>query len=333
MGGRDPDAFDTVIRVKINAVELMRKELPRLEKEIIVAGDWQQPAEDRYRLSRGMLKVILEHGFPLFVVERSPRITRDLDVLTEINHRSSVGVVFSISSLDPTLKRAFEPRSPGVKRRLMAMRAIADAGIQVGLSMMPIIPFLGDGESQLEELILAARDHGASFVLGGGLTMQGVQAERSLNALREVDPSLENRWRGLYHWRPGGEPNYSPPGAYVASIGLKVRELCHRHGIRDRVRRYVEPGPLAINKRVAEKLFLKTYDLELEGASSPRIWAYRKGAWTVDELSERVDEIYQREGVDGLLELPAIGKTIAGEIVHWIGVIGERVDPSAADGE
>jgi DNA repair photolyase len=332
LGNRDPDTFDTLIRVKINAVELMRKELPRKEKEIIVAGDWQQPAEDRYRLSRGMLEVVLEHSFPLFIVERSPLLTRDLDLLVEINKRSWVGVVYSISSLDPALKRAFEPRSPGVKRRLEAMQEIARSGIQVGTSMMPIFPFVGDGEDHLEDLVLATKDSGGSFILAGGLTMQGVQAERTLAALRNLDPAFEGRWRGLYHWQPGGKPNYGPPEAYSARMGLLVRELCARHGLLDRIPRYVKPGPLAINKRIAEKLFLKTYDLELEGARSNKIWAYRKAAWTVDEMSESVAEIYGREGQAGLEKLPAVGRSIATEIARWIGSVRETESESTGNG-
>ncbi len=328
LGKRDPDAFDTLIRVKINAVELMRKELPRLEKEIIVAGDWQQPAEDRYRLSRGMLEVVLENEFPLFVVERSPLLTRDLDLLVEIDRRSWAGVVFSISSLDPALKRAFEPRSPGVKRRLKAMEEIARSGILVGTSMMPIIPYLGDSERHLENVVLATKGSGGSFVLAGGLTMQGVQAERTLAALRNLDPGLEDRWRGLYHWRPGGKPNYAPPEAYSARMGLLVRELCERHGLMDRIPRYIQPGPLAINKRIAEKLFLKTYDLELEGASSYKVWAYRKAAWTVDELSESVAEVHNREGEPGLEKLPSVGKSTAMEIADWVGSFSEAEEES-----
>ncbi len=332
LGSRDPDTFDTLIRVKINAVELMRKELPRKEKEIIVAGDWQQPAEDRYRLSRGMLEVVLEHGFPLFIVERSPLLTRDLDLLVDINKRSWVGVVYSISSLDPALKRAFEPRSPGVKRRLKAMEEIARSGIRVGTSMMPIFPYVGDSEDHLEDLVLATKDSGGSFILAGGLTMQGVQAERTLAALRNLDPALEGRWRGLYHWRPGGKPIYAPPDAYSARMGLLIRELCARHGLPDRIPRYIQPGPLATNTRIAEKLFLKTYDLELEGARSSKIWAYRKAAWTVDELSESVAEIHEREGQAGLEKLPSVGRSIATEIARWIGSVDKVEVKSTGNG-
>ena len=115
IGRRDPDSFDTLIRVKTNAVALLRKEMGKLQPEIISVGDWQQPAEKDYRLSHGMLEVVLEYGFPLFIVERSPLLTRDLDLLSEINRKTWVGVLYSISNLDPALKQAFEPCSPGVQ--------------------------------------------------------------------------------------------------------------------------------------------------------------------------------------------------------------------------
>jgi DNA repair photolyase len=318
LGRRDPETFDTLIGVKINAVELLRKELPKLARDVISVGDWQRPAEDRYRLSRGMLKVVRDFEFPLFIVVRSPLLVRDLDLLVEIDARAWVGVTYSISSIDPALKRAFEPRSPGVRLRLRAIRELADAGILVGANLMPVLPFVGDDEAHLDETIRAVEDHGGAFVLGGGLTMDGVQAQRTLEAFRLFDPTLEARVRELYDWDVGGKPSYSPPGDYNARLGLLIRELCARHAILDRMPRYIAPGPLAVNKRVAERLFLKTYDLELEQAKEYRLWAYRKAAWTVDELEASIGDIYATGGEVGLRELPGIGKRIAAQITEWL---------------
>ena len=74
----------------------------------------------------------------------------------------------------------------------------------------------------------------------------------------------------------------------------------------------------AANQRVAERLFLKTYDLELEEADDHRIWAYRKAAWTVDEWPESIGELFAARGEAGLQELPGIGKSLAREIAGWI---------------
>jgi DNA repair photolyase len=318
LGRRSPDSFDTLIQVKTNAVELLRKELSRLDREIITCGDWQQPAEQQYRLSRGMLEVVRDFSFPLFIVERSPLLTRDLDLLVEINQRGWVGVVYSMSNVDPMLKQAFEPRSPGIKRRLQAMERLAAAGILVGTSLMPVLPLVGDDDRRLEDAVIATRDHGGSFVMAGGLTMDGIQAERTLEAARRFDPALEAGWRELYNWPVGGKPSYSPPRAISARLGFMIRELCARHTLLDRMPRYIAPGPLAINKRIAERLFLKVYDLELEQAKDYRMWAYRKAAWTVDECQESLAEIYKAEGRAGLQKLPGIGNNLAGEIVRWL---------------
>jgi DNA repair photolyase len=327
LGSHKPEDFDTLIRVKANAVELLRKELRSLDQEVISCGDWQQPVENRYRLSRSMLKVVRDLGFPLFIVERSPLLSRDLDLLKEINERAWVAVAFSISSLDQKLKRAFEPYSPGVPARLQTMEELATAGLTVGTALMPIIPFVGDDEAHLEDVVRATKEHGGSFVLGGGLTMDGVQAERSLAAARGIDPQLESQWRHLYGWQNGGKPNYSPPSTYTASLGLLIRALCARHDLRDRLPRYIPPGPLGVNKRIAERLFLKTYELELEQAKGYRIWAYRKAAWAVDEHPESVADIYTAQGEAGLRELDGIGKSIGGHIAAWLQEMGAAHSP------
>lgn len=317
-GKRDPDTFDSQIQIKMNAVERLRHEIARLEPDIITCGDWQQPAEDRFGLSRGMLEVVRDARFPLFIVERSPLLVRDLDLLRQINHDTWVGVVYSMSSLDPALKRAFEPKSPGVKRRLGAMARLATAGITVGASLMPILPYAGDDEASLEALVLAVKEHGGTFVMGGGLTMDGVQARHTLAAAERYDPALAQRWRRLYNWPAGGEPRYGPPPAYIARLGLLVREICARHGLADRMQRYILPGPLAVNKRIAERLFLKTYDLELAQAPGQQVWAYRRAAWAVDEWPESVAELYRQGGRAGLQRLPGVGQSIAGQIAQWL---------------
>jgi DNA repair photolyase len=264
------------------------------------------------------LEIVRDLAFPLFIVERSPLVTRDLDLLIEIKQRAWVGVVFSLSNLDVKLKHVFEPRSPGLQRRLQAIAELANAGILVGTTLMPIIPFASDDRAHLEEVVRATKDHGGSFVLAGGLSMEGVQAQRTLSAARRLDPALEARWRQFYKWNELGKPNYSPPREYGARLGLLVRELCERHGMKDRMPRYLGTGPLAINRQIAERLFLKTYELELAQAQSYRIWAYRKAAWAIDEWPESLAEIFRQQGESGLQKLPGIGKGIVAEISQWL---------------
>jgi DNA repair photolyase len=318
VGRRDPDDLDRVIRVKTNAVDRLRRELPRLPPDVVGMDGWQWQAETRYRLARGMLEVVRDLGLPLMIIERSPLLLRDLDLLQEINHRAWVGVALSFSNVDPALKRAFEPKSPGLRRRLLTMEALARAGITVGMALMPVIPLLGDSPRQLEDAVKATKDHGGAFVVVGAMTMEGNQAERTLRAAVTVDPGMESAWRELFQWPEGGKPTYGPPGEYVIQLGRTVRELCVRHGILDHTPRYIPPGPLGLNKRLAERLFVRMHELELEGAPSRRIWAYRKAAWAVDEATESVAEVYRRGGVAGLRALPGLDSGLAGHIARWL---------------
>jgi len=329
-GRRDPDDLDTVIKVKINAVDRLRKELSGKPRDVIVAGDWQQPAESRYGLSRGMLEVVRDYTLPLFIVERSHFVVRDLDILRDINHDTRVAVAFSISSVDERLKKAFEPHSPGTRQRLRAMAKLAEAGLLVGTALMPILPFVGDDRTHIEDTILATKDHGGTFVMAGGLTMDGVQSQRTLDAACRFRPELEAKYRELCSWPEDGEPSYGPPNGYAMGLGRLVRELCSKHGVLDRVPRYIIPGPLAVNWRIAEKLFLRTYDLELEQASSSRIWAYRRAARTVNEWPESLGDLYAVEGEAGLRRLPGIGQRLAGLMGRWLR--DEGVSPSRQEG-
>jgi len=313
LGGRNPDDFDRVIRVKVNATERLRRELARQPVDVIACGDWQMPAERDYHLARRMLEVVHDLGFPLFVVERSPLLTRDLDLLTDINRRAWVGVVYSISTLDPTVKRALEPKSPGVKTRLAAMAKLAEAGILAGTALMPILPAVADDDAHLEEVIVATKEHGGRFVLASGLTMSSPQAERVWHVVDRYFPQARPVYERLY----AGDA-YTPPRSYSANLGRRVRALCEEYSLADRMPRWIEPGPLGVNRWVAERLFRRVYDLELEEANERRLWAYRRAAWTVDELAISIGELYNSQGIEGLITLPGIGKRLARLIADYL---------------
>jgi DNA repair photolyase len=194
------------------------------------------------------------------------------------------------------------------------MRKIADAGILTGTAFMPILPHICDDDSNLETVVKKTAENGGKFVLAAGLTMSGAQATYFLEALKRHDPGLTEKYEELY----GGA--YSPADAqYVGKIGLKVRDLCAKHGIRDRMPRYIPDGPLATNKRIAEDIFKKCYQMELECAPSYKVWAYRRAGWAVDELDRDIFALYKERGVKSLETLPSIGPSLAA-------FIAERLD-------
>jgi len=303
---RLPDPFSQYIKVKTNAAELLRKELSKVPRDIIAVGDYQ-PAEGRYGLSREMLKVCAELGFPTLVLEKSPLVLRDLDVIRRINESAWACVMFSIVRADSSgYGEVFEPYAPRIEGRFRAIRRIADSGILTGTAFMPILPYICDDDSNLEAVVKKTADSGGRFVLAAGLTMSGAQSAFFLEALKRHEPSLVARYDALYRGA------YSPPDSkYIATIGLKVRRLCAKYGILDRMPRYVPDGPLATNKRIAEDIFNRCYEMELECARSYKVWAYRRAGWTVDELDRAIMTLYGRRGVKGLEALPNVGPSLA----------------------
>ena len=204
------------------------------------------------------------------------------------------------------------------------MGKLASAGIRVGTALMPVIPFAGDDEESLDTLVRATKDNGGSFVLAGGLSMAGTQALYTLEAASQMDPLLSTRIKDFYQLKEDGKISYSPPRSYSIRLGRTVRRLCAKHGIPDRLERFIADNMLAVNKWVAEKLFLKTYDMELENANPYQIWAYRKAAWMVDDLEENLANLYHAGGEARLQELPGIGKGISSQMAGWIRIFEQQ---------
>ena len=317
----DPDDFAYVIKVKENAPELLRRALTRAPVGPIFTGDYQ-PAERKFGLSRKLLEVCLEAGFPVFVLERSPLVLRDLDLLRAIHERARVTVAFSIISTpespNHTRVQEIERLSPPAEKRLAAMEQLAAAGIPTGTCFMPILPGLCDDDANLDSVVRWTADHGGQFVLAGGLTLADQQRDYFFGVLGERFPDLTESYARLY---PPG--SYSPAGYDHRRIGRCVREACERHGLRDRIPRPILPGDKrALNQRVVERLADKAYALDLDGARASKVWAYRKAAWGVEDLEQDLGLLYRTMGRKGLASVESVGPGIAAEIEAMLKVEG-----------
>lgn len=313
----DPNDFARVIKVKENAPELLRRALKNAPLDPIFTGDYQ-PLERKFELSRRMLEVCLETGFPVFVLERNPGILRDLDLLKDIHARARVVVAFSIISApdSPEYERVcqMEHLAPPAAKRFAAMQKIAAAGIPVGTCMMPILPGLCDSAENIQAVARWTAEHGGSFMLAGGLTLADQQKDFFFQVLRERFPDLLALYQRLY------PPNsYGPADGSGRNLALRAREACTRFGIRDRMPRPIVPGEKrALNKRIVEMLAEKLHALELNNEAEQRLWAYRKAAWAVEDLQEEIGLLYRTMGVKGLQSIPDLEAGLGAEIAAWI---------------
>jgi len=313
----DIDDFSHVIKIKENTPDLLRKALAKVPKETIAVGDYQ-PAERKYMLSRKMLEICLEMDFPIFLLERSPLVLRDLDLIQEINRKTHASVLFSIIHTEQSphadVISKIERLTPPPKKRFEAMQTLAKAGIATGICFMPILPGLCDPRENLELVIHQCADHGGQFVLASTLTLADQQKNYFFGYLQAHYPQLLPLYQKLYP-----EKSYGPVGDDWLKTGRQVREICQKVGIPDRMPRPILAGEKrALNKKVAEMLADKTYSLELEGSEGFRIWPYRKAAWSVDDLEQDIGLIYRQMGMQGLQSIQHIGPSIGKLIEKYI---------------
>ncbi len=225
--------YGTSIRVKTNVAEVLRKELARSswEHELVVVGaatDPYQPAEGRYKLTRGCLEAFRDASNPFGIITRGPMIVRDLDVLVDAARRAEVGVTFSIPTLDDDVWKRTEPSTAHPRQRLKAVKTLVDAGVDARVGMAPILPGISDRPEQLREVVRAAREAGATGIWANVLFLRPGTREHFLENLAEDWPEQVPLYERLY----AGKAYLG--AAETKPLRAQVSALSKEYGIRDR---------------------------------------------------------------------------------------------------
>jgi DNA repair photolyase len=197
------DLYGRSIRVKPNVAEVLRRELTRKtwgreEVALGTATDPYQPAEGRFQLTRACLVELDASWTPFSIVTRGPLVVRDIDLLQQATGRAGAQVFFSLPTLDERVWRTTEPGTAPPASRLEAVRRLAAAGIDVGVGMAPILPGLSDGPSQLEAVVRAAREAGASTIWAAVVHLRPGVREHFLEALAKDWPEEVARYEALF---------------------------------------------------------------------------------------------------------------------------------------
>ncbi len=236
------DSYGRAIRVKTNVAGVLRRELsrPTWRRETVSIGaatDPYQPAEGRYRLTRACLGAFADFASPVGLITRGPMIVRDVDVLTTLARRAELSVMFSIPTLDDDVWRKTEPGTAHPRQRLRAIERLAAAGVRVGVGMAPVLPGLSDRPEQLEAVVRAARDAGASHVWAGLLHLRDGTRQHFLDVLQRYWPELLPHYLADYRTGPYLKAEKTTP--VTSTVSAMVAQL----GLRERPRYLLSPPP------------------------------------------------------------------------------------------
>ncbi|WP_067859600.1 Rv2578c family radical SAM protein [Nocardia shimofusensis] len=244
--GRD---FDAEIVVKTNVAAVLRRELGKRSwhREPVALGtntDPYQRAEGRYRLMPGIIRALTDSGTPFSILTKGTLLRRDLPLLTLAAREVDVRLAVSIAILDSELHQQIEPGTPSPRARLDLVSALTEAGFAVNVMVAPIIPYLTDSKTHLDELFRAIAAAGAASAITIPMHLRGSTRGWFLGWLAEAHPALLRRYRQLY-----GRGAYVSP-EYAGWLRERTTPLLEHHGL---IRPPAEPtAPAAASPHVTD---------------------------------------------------------------------------------
>ena len=283
--------FGRDIEVKINAIEILKKELSPVRKRTpfekgfaMVGGgvcDGYQPIEAKYELSRKTLEIVRDHNFPVHLLTKSTLIKRDVDIISQINKQNRAIVSFSFSSCSDAISKVFEPGIRPPSERLETIRFFKDHGIASGVFLMPVIPYVTDLAEVLEESVAKIKEAGADFIIFSGMTLKpGRQQDYFYNVLDSYDPQLKQQYEQIYppsQWGGAKEEYYN-------AISHVFHAIARKYKIPVRIPLVLFKDILKENDLVMVILEHIDYLLKSRGERTP----YGFAAYSVSQLKEPV---------------------------------------------
>lgn len=235
------DHFSSVIFVKVNLVDVLRKELdkPSWVREQVAVGtatDPYQPIEGHYKLTRRSLGALLAGRTPIGLVTKGPMVVRDADLLADLGRHYGCTVYMSVPTVDDDAWRALEPGTAPPLQRLRAVRQLRDAGVNAGVLMAPVVPGFTTQPSKLEATIKAIADHGAAFMGANIMYLKGGTKDHFMGFLAREFPHMVDSYNRLYAGAYAGSD-------YVKTVRGMIDTMQQRYEIHGRKQRNEESVP------------------------------------------------------------------------------------------
>lgn len=237
--------------IKSNAVEILKSQLKQKlksrERAVFLIGSATDPyidIEKELFLTRDILKLFNRFRFPVHIVTKSDLILRDIDILRKINNnailpkdianlKSKIIITFSFSTIDEKIAKLFEPKAPSPKRRIEAIKKLKKENFLVGVSLMPLLPYISDTEIAIDKMLAEFKNIGCDYIFSGGLTLFGDTASDSkikyYKILNEHFPDFVGPSKKIF-----GNNDYPSP-TYQNKIYKRLANASKKYGIRNNI--------------------------------------------------------------------------------------------------
>lgn len=251
-GSKYGEHMEEKLSIKSNVLEILEKQLTvRSRKEqygFVVLSSATDPYlqfEKEERLTRRILELLLKYKFPVHIITKSDLVERDFDLLHQINKEAilpsdlqsklahRVFITFSFSTTNDAIAKIFEPGATAPAIRLQTLSKAANKNFHAGVSLMPLLPYITDAGTHLEEMFASFKNAGAHYVMPTSLTLFGNGSGDSktlvLKAVQKHFPHLSDKYNHFF-----SKSDYMP-SYYHKALRKKTIELSVRYGLPERI--------------------------------------------------------------------------------------------------
>jgi DNA repair photolyase len=224
----DNNYFENIY-VKKNVVEVLEKELKskKWNRGVVNIGgvtDSYQSCEKKYELMPEVLKLLIKYKTPAIISTKSDLILRDYDLIDQLSRITCINIACTITTMDEKIRKKIEPNSVSSKKRFEVLKTFRKTNASVGVHVMPIIPFLTDGEKNLEEIFSISSDIKAHYLLPGTLYLRGKTREYFFDFVKNEFPNIYPKLKKLYIY--GGANKI-----YKDALYARVNKLREKYGV------------------------------------------------------------------------------------------------------
>lgn len=232
----DSEQFFDDILVKTNVAESLDRDFSKrnwggFPVNLCGVTDPYQTIEGKYTLMPKIIEVFMKHKNPLVITTKSALILRDIDLLVELNKVAHVDIRISISAMDENVRKKIEPFAAPTIDRLYAISEFSKRGIDTGILMMPIIPYLTDNIENLDEIFKIAKNNDAKSIIPQILHLRGNTKKVFFNHITEFFPELFQKINVIY------KGSYADKD-YLDSFRIKISSLRNKYNFYNKIPSY-----------------------------------------------------------------------------------------------
>lgn len=216
------------VKVRTNLPELLEKEIIKVREIAPIhlssgISDIYQHMEKKYNLTGRCSKILSDYNFHVSVLTKSSLVLRDYDNWIKVNKKGGFTLQMTMTTLDDKIRKIMEPGASSVDERLETIKIFKDAGCNVGIYMMPLLPGITDDFNGITRLVERLQDLNVDYIMPWTLTLRpGKQKDIYINTISKTYSELMPLYSDIFS---ENKVSGSPKKSYENNFFNKINPI------------------------------------------------------------------------------------------------------------